>query len=67
MLGNYTNQQLFVLNVGFTAAGPDSAGNQQECEENPDNLAKDKEFIVMLNYEVHLPKGLNISCDKASI
>ncbi len=66
-LGNYTNQQLFVLNVGFTAAGPDSAGNQQECEESPEKLVKDKEFILMLNYGLNLPKGLNTSCDKTSI
>lgn len=67
MLNNYTNQQLFVLNVGFTAAGNDSAGNQQACEEDPEVLAKDKDFILMLNYGLKLPKGVNTSCDKASI
>lgn len=67
MLGNYTNQQLFVLNVGFTAAGNDSAGNQQACEEDPEALAKDKDFILMLNYGLKLPKGVNTSCDKAAI
>jgi hypothetical protein len=67
MLGNYTNQQLFVLNVGFTAAGNDSTGNQEACEGDPESLAKDKDFILMLNYGLNLPKGLNTSCDKASI
>ncbi|MEI2635464.1 MAG: YDG domain-containing protein [Methylotenera sp.] len=67
MLDNYTNQQLFVLNVGFTAAGNDSAGNQQACEEDPETLAKDKDFILMLNYGLKLPKDVNASCDKASI
>jgi filamentous hemagglutinin family protein len=62
-LGNYTNQQLFVLNVGFTAAGADSEGNAA-CEENPESLAKDKDFILMLNYGLKLPKGVNTSCDK---
>ncbi len=62
-LGNYTNQQLFVLNVGFTAAGADSEGNSV-CEENPESLAKDKDFILMLNYGLKLPKGVNTSCDK---
>ena len=67
MLGNYTNQQLFVLNVGFTAAGNDSSGNQEVCEGDPESLAKDKDFILMLNYGLKLPRGVNTSCDKASI
>ncbi len=67
MLGNYTNQQLFVLNVGLTAAGNDSTGNQEACEGDPELLAKDKEFILMLNYGLKLPKGVSTSCDKASI
>ena len=66
-LGNYTNQQLFVLNVGATAAGVDSEGNQQACEGDPEKLAKDKEFVLMLNYGLNLPKGINTSCDKASL
>ncbi|MGB7815932.1 MAG: MBG domain-containing protein, partial [Methylotenera sp.] len=67
MLGNYTNQQLFVLNVGATAAGNDSTGNQEACEGDPELLAKDKEFILLLNYGLKLPKGVNTSCDKTSI
>ncbi len=66
-LGNYTNQQLFVLNVGFTSAGIDSDGNQQACEGDPESFAKDKDFILMLNYGLKLPKGVNTSCDKASL
>ena len=66
-LGNYTNQQLFVLNVGATAAGVDSEGNQQACEGDPETLAKDKEFVLMLNYGLNLPKGVNTSCDKATL
>jgi hypothetical protein len=66
-LGNYTNQQLFVLNVGATAAGVDSEGNQQTCEGEPETLAKDKEFVLMLNYGLNLPKGVNTSCDKATL
>jgi hypothetical protein len=66
-LGNYTNQQLFVLNVGATAAGVDSEGNQEACEGNPELLAKDKEFVLMLNYGLNLPKGMNTSCDKATL
>jgi trimeric autotransporter adhesin len=67
MLSNYTNQQLFVLNVGFTAAGNDSTGNQEACEADPESLVKDKDFILMLNYGLKLPKGVNASCDKTSI
>jgi hypothetical protein len=67
MLSNYTNQQLFVLNVGFTAAGNGSTGNQEACETDPESLVKDKDFILMLNYGLKLPKGVNASCDKTSI
>jgi hypothetical protein len=56
-----------VLNVGATAAGLDSEGNQQACEGDPETLAKDKEFVLMLNYGLNLPKGVNTSCDKATL
>lgn len=62
-LSNYTNQQLYVLNVGATAAGADSEGDAA-CEQYPESLAKDKEFILMLNYGLNLPKGMNASCEK---
>jgi len=65
-LSNYTNPQLFVLNVVATAAGVDSEG-QAGCEQDPESLAKDKDFVLMLNYGLNLPKGLNTSCDKAKI
>jgi hypothetical protein len=53
--------------VGFTAAGNDSTGNQEDCAGDPEKLAKDKEFSLMLNYGLKLPKGLNTSCDKATL
>jgi hypothetical protein len=59
--------EYFVLNVGATAAGVDSEGNQQACEGDPETLAKDKEFVLMLNYGLNLPKGVNTSCDKATL
>jgi len=65
-LSNYTNPQLFVLNVVATAAGVDSEG-QAGCEQDPESLAKDQDFVLMLNYGLNLPKGLNTSCDKAKI
>lgn len=65
-LANYTNPQLFVLNVGATAAGADSEGSTA-CEQDPESLAKDKDFILMLNYGLNLPKGLNTSCDTTKI
>ena len=67
MLGNYTNQQLFVLNVGATAAGNNAVGNQGASEDDPELLAKDKDFILTLNYGLKLPSGDNKSFDKASI
>ncbi|MDP1766443.1 MAG: filamentous hemagglutinin N-terminal domain-containing protein [Methylotenera sp.] len=65
MLGNYTNRQLFILNVGFTAAGNEANELQADlpnCEANPDSIAKDKDYILMLNYGLKLPKGLNANC-----
>ncbi|MDP2229777.1 filamentous hemagglutinin N-terminal domain-containing protein [Methylotenera sp.] len=65
MLGNYTNRQLFVLNLGFTAAGNEANGHQADlpnCEANPDSLAKDKDYILMLNYGLKLPQGLSANC-----
>ena len=65
MLGNYTNQQLFVLNVGATAAGNNidgSGADVSNCEQKPEPLAKDKDFILMLNYGLKLPKGMSTTC-----
>jgi hypothetical protein len=65
MLGNYTNRQLFVLNLGFTATGNEANGHQADlpnCEANPDSLAKDKDYILMLNYGLKLPQGLSTNC-----
>ncbi len=63
-LGNYTNPQLQVLNVGATAAGIDSEGNDVSCEAEPESKAKYKDSVLMLNSGLKLPKGVNASCDK---
>ena len=65
-LSDYTNPQLFVLNEVATLAGADSEG-KAGCEQDLESLAKDKDFVLMLNYGLNLPKGLNTSCDKAKI
>ncbi len=65
-LGNYTSQQLFVLNVDATAAGnnPDSSNqsNLSTCEQKAEPLAKDKDFALMLNFGLNLPKGISTTC-----
>ncbi len=55
-----------MLNEGGTAAGVDSEG-KAGCEQDPDSLAKDRDFVLMLSYGLNLPKDLNTSCDKAKI
>jgi hypothetical protein len=64
-LSNYTNRQLFVLNVGFTAAGNTSGDGQAGssiCEENQELQPKDKDYVLMLNYGLNLPKNMRTNC-----
>jgi hypothetical protein len=63
-LGTYTNSQLFILSLAPTAAGGegDATANLPNCDSDPDRLAKDKEFSIMLNFGLNLPEGLNNTC-----
>jgi hypothetical protein len=63
-LGTYTNSQLFILSLAPTAAGGegDASANLPNCDTDPDKLAKDKEFSIMLNFGLNLPEGLNNTC-----
>ena len=62
-LGTYTGTQLFILSLAPSAAGGDGTDAAlPECESNPDKLAKDKDFSIMINYGLNLPKGLNNTC-----
>ncbi len=64
-LGAYTGSQLFILSLAPSAAGGDGTSadaNLPQCESNPDKLAKDKDFSIMINYGLNLPEGLNNTC-----
>ena len=59
-LGTYTNQPIFVLNAGFTAAGNDN--NANTCDNGLEPLAKDKNFALVLNFGLKLPSGVEAAC-----
>ena len=59
-LGTYTNQPIFVLNAGFTAAGSDT--NTNTCDNGLEPLAKDKNFVLVLNFGLKLPSGVEAAC-----
>jgi trimeric autotransporter adhesin len=63
-LGQYTNQPLFLLNTGLTAAGESTGGN--DCAPGPESLAKDKDFALVLNFGLKLPEGVNASCARVA-
>jgi hypothetical protein len=64
-ISSYANLQLFVLTVGATAAGnnsSDSGSDITNCEENLATPPKDKEYYLLLNNGLNLPKGVSTSC-----